>query len=64
MSSATVAPKHKPASVKCIHHWDLGTPRGEIVHGICRKCGAEQDYPSNPHEGHYRFWRLRPGKPT
>jgi hypothetical protein len=25
----------------------LGTPRSGIVHGKCRKCGAEKDYPSN-----------------
>jgi hypothetical protein len=32
---------------QCTHHWDLGTPRSGIVHGKCRKCGAEKDYPSN-----------------
>jgi len=47
MSSATADPKHKRVVVKCTHHWDLGGPRGGIVHAVCRKCGAEQDYPSN-----------------
>ncbi len=64
MSSATGAPEHKPAAVKCIHHWDLGLPRAEIVHGICRKCGAEHDYPSDPHEWNCHFWHMRPGKLT
>jgi len=30
----------------CVHHWDLGAPRGSTVHAKCRKCGAERDYPS------------------
>ena len=46
MSSATATPKRKRVVVKCTHHWDLGRPHGGIVHAVCRKCGAEQDYPS------------------
>jgi len=34
--------------VKCIHHWDLGTSHKGIVHGKCRKCGAEKDFNNIP----------------
>jgi len=32
----------------CIHHWDLGESRNWVVHGVCRKCGAKRDFPSDP----------------
>jgi hypothetical protein len=38
----------------CRHHWLLGEPRGGLVHGVCRRCGAQRDYPARP-EGSERY---------
>ena len=52
-------------AAKCIHHWDLGGPHSGIVHAVCRKCGAEQDYPSSPDVQNNRYRSpVRPRKPT
>jgi hypothetical protein len=32
--------------VECIHHWQLPSPNGSTVHGICKHCGAERDFPT------------------
>jgi hypothetical protein len=32
--------------VDCIHHWKLASPNGPTVHGICKRCGAERDFPT------------------
>ena len=31
----------------CIHHWKLTSPNGPTVHGICKHCGAERDFPTS-----------------
>ncbi len=31
----------------CIHHWKLASPNGPTVHGICKHCGAERDFPTS-----------------
>lgn len=33
---------------KCIHHWDLGVSHKGVVHAVCRKCKAENDYINVP----------------
>ena len=38
----------KQEKAECIHHWDLGAVHGGIIHGKCRKCGAEKDFSSTP----------------
>jgi hypothetical protein len=32
--------------MECIHHWKLTSPNGPTVHGICKHCGAERDFPT------------------
>lgn len=34
------------ARSSCIHHWDLGPPIDGIVHGKCKLCPAEKDFPA------------------
>lgn len=31
---------------KHAHHYILETPTGPIVHGMCKNCGAEGDWPA------------------
>lgn len=32
---------------KCTHHYVVETPNGTVVvHGVCRECGAERDFPT------------------
>jgi hypothetical protein len=33
--------------VECIHHWKLPSPNGPTVHGVCKSCGAERDFPTS-----------------
>lgn len=30
------------------HHWILDSPKGNFVHGKCKGCGREDDFPSDP----------------
>lgn len=30
----------------CIHHWKLTSPNGPTVHGTCKHCGTERDFPT------------------
>jgi len=40
-------PESEVGAMECVHHWDLGNPLNGTVHGRCRKCGAERDFPSH-----------------
>ncbi len=31
----------------CIHFWGCSRPQGRITHAMCRRCGAERDFPSD-----------------
>ena len=33
-------------SRRCTHRWVLGEPTMSTVPGVCRKCGAQRNYPS------------------
>jgi hypothetical protein len=33
--------------VGCIHHWKLTSPNGPLVHGACKHCGAEREFPTS-----------------
>lgn len=44
----------------CIHYWDLGTPYDWVVRGVCRKCGAEREFPSDPFEGKEKYGAREP----
>jgi hypothetical protein len=33
--------------VDCIHHWKLARPNGPTVHGVCKHCGTERDFPTS-----------------
>lgn len=32
----------------CKHRWLIDTPNGPLVHGHCKLCGAERDFPTVP----------------
>lgn len=36
----------QPRTTACIHRWVLGEPTWESVPGVCRRCGAQRNYPS------------------
>ena len=33
-----------PVATTCPHHWDVETPNGAHVTGVCRKCGEQRVY--------------------
>jgi hypothetical protein len=41
------------AETPCRHHWLLG-PAGAVVHGVCKRCGAERDFAPDLSLGHWR----------
>ncbi len=30
----------------CVHHWVIEPPKGPVSRGVCKKCGAEQEFPN------------------
>lgn len=30
----------------CVHHWDLSDPKGSLIAGRCRRCGATRTFPA------------------
>ena len=57
------------------HYWDLDSPHGAVVHGVCRHCGEERDFDNSlayqddrdgdgdaPAEGKKYHRRQRPGQ--
>jgi hypothetical protein len=38
----------------CVHHWVLTDPSNGVIPGVCKRCGAERGFPTNP-EGVERF---------
>lgn len=40
-------------TVRCIHHWMIKAPVGEISVGTCKLCGASREF-SNTSLNHYR----------
>ena len=39
---------------RCVHHWILADPTDGVIPGICKRCGANRGFPTNP-EGVERF---------
>jgi hypothetical protein len=37
---------HWEPDMECIHHWKIASPNGPTAHGICRRCGAEREFPT------------------
>jgi len=35
------------ATGNCIHHWVLGAPESDVVHGRCKRCGLQRDFPAS-----------------
>ena len=44
-----------------VHWWLVDTPAGELVHAICKLCGAERDYKTG-YTG--KGYNLHPNKRT
>jgi len=38
----------------CVHHWVLTDPTDGMIPGVCKRCGANRGFPTNP-EGVERF---------
>ena len=32
--------------MKCAHHWVIASPAGPTVHGVCKLCHLERDWPT------------------
>lgn len=30
----------------CVHHWVIDPPEGPVSRGVCKKCGAVQEFPN------------------
>ncbi len=39
-------PPDQPTATACQHHWRIATPEGPTVRGVCRRCGAEHEFPT------------------
>jgi hypothetical protein len=37
----------------CAHHWVLETPSGAMSRGVCKRCGAEKEFPNSAED---RLW--------
>ena len=44
--------RENPAGEMCIHHWLIDRPAGPISMGVCRICGAREEF-KNSFEGSY-----------
>jgi hypothetical protein len=31
----------------CTHHWKIASPTGATAIGICRRCGADREFPTS-----------------
>lgn len=45
---------HPDATNRCVHHWVLSDPSDGMIPGVCKRCGANRGFPTNP-EGVERF---------
>jgi len=37
-------PAQREAAPGCVHHWVIESPNGATSRGICRRCGAAEDF--------------------
>ena len=47
------SPPDPPSLEACRHHWRLTSPSGPTVRGVCRRCGAERDFPTTTESNHW-----------
>ena len=33
----------------CVHYWLCSDQRDQVVHAVCKRCGAEFDFPQEPY---------------
>ena len=45
-SDAVSHPPDPRSPDTCRHHWRLPPPNGPTVQGVCRRCGAEREFPT------------------
>ena len=45
---------HQDEATRCVHHWVLSDPSDGVIPGLCKRCGANRGFPTNP-EGVERF---------
>ena len=43
----------------CQHWWIIATPNGPTLHGICRKCGEQREFPAAGPTGP---WQIEEGR--
>ena len=41
---------------ECVHHWVIDSPSGPASRGVCKKCGAEKDFPNTIADSSWRKW--------
>lgn len=41
---------HEGKQLECVHHWLLERPNGATTKAVCKKCGAEREFPSAAEE--------------
>ncbi len=37
-------------ATECQHHWRIASPNGATSQGICKRCGAEREFPNSTNE--------------
>ncbi len=40
---------------ECRHHWRIAPPNGPTVRGVCRRCGAEREFPTTTEDTAWDF---------
>ena len=37
-------------TAECRHHWRIASPNGATSRGVCKRCGAEREFPNSTNE--------------
>ena len=50
MSETNTIGAPESGEVECRHHWRIASPNGATSRGVCKRCGAERDFPNSTNE--------------
>ena len=50
MSETNTVGAPESGEVECRHHWRIASPNGAMSRGVCKRCGAERDFPNSTNE--------------
>ena len=50
MSETNTLGVPEAGTAECRHHWKIASPNGAVSRGVCKRCGAERDFPNSTNE--------------